>query len=323
MLQKTELVIASKAGGMIEISGLVESCEWVTNRTGQPGKFTFTYLKDKDVTFTEGDVVRFSVDGQVQFYGWVFTRSETRWGEVSVTCYDRLRYLKANASYTFYSQSAGDILRQIAGDLQLDVGTVEDTGYKLPSLVEQDQTCLDILQTAIEQTLLNTGRVFVLYDDGQGLALQEAANMMSDVVIGDRSLLTDYTYTTDIDKQTYNSIKLVRPNEETGRADVYIQEDSGTIGQWGLLQLYQKLDGDANEAQIKAQAAATLEYYNRVLKTLKISSLGVPGLHAGQMILVKADGMGDTGVSQYVMLERVSHRWENGVHTMDLETMEL
>ena len=323
MLQKTELVIASKAGGMIEISGLVESCEWVTNRTGQPGKFTFTYLKDKDVTFTEGDVVRFSVDGQLQFYGWVFTRSETRWGEVSVTCYDRLRYLKANASYTFYSQSAGDILRQIAGDLQLDVGTVEDTGYKLPSLVEQDQTCLDILQTAIEQTLLNTGRVFVLYDDGQGLALQEAASMMSDVVIGDRSLLTDYTYTTDIDKQTYNSIKLVRPNEETGRADVYIQEDSGTIGQWGLLQLYQKVDGDANDAQIKAQAAATLEYYNRVLKTLKISSLGVPGLHAGQMILVKADGMGDTGVSQYVMLERVSHRWENGVHTMDLETMEL
>ena len=323
MLQKTELVIASKAGGMIEISGLVENCEWVTNRTGQPGKFTFTYLKDKDVTFTEGDVVRFSVDGQLQFYGWVFTRSETRWGEVSVTCYDRLRYLKANASYTFYSQSAGDILRQIAGDLQLDVGTVEDTGYKLPSLVEQDQTCLDILQTAIEQTLLNTGRVFVLYDDGQGLALQEAASMMSDVVIGDRSLLTDYTYTTDIDKQTYNSIKLVRPNEETGRADVYIQEDSGTIGQWGLLQLYQKVDGDANEAQIKAQAAATLEYYNRVLKTLKISSLGVPGLHAGQMILVKADGMGDTGVSQYVMLERVSHRWENGVHTMDLETMEL
>lgn len=323
MLQKTELVIASKAGGMIEISGLVESCEWVTNRTGQPGKFTFTYLKDKDVTFTEGDVVRFSVDGQLQFYGWVFTRSETRWGEVSVTCYDRLRYLKANASYTFYSQSAGDILRQIAGDLQLDVGTVEDTGYKLPSLVEQDQTCLDILQTAIERTLLNTGRVFVLYDDGQGLALQEAASMMSDVVIGDRSLLTDYTYTTDIDKQTYNSIKLVRPNEETGRADVYIQEDSGTIGQWGLLQLYQKVDGDANEAQIKAQAAATLEYYNRVLKTLKISSLGVPGLHAGQMILIKADGMGDTGVSQYVMLERVSHRWENGVHTMDLETMEL
>ena len=323
MLQKTELVIASKAGGMIEISGLVESCEWVTNRTGQPGKFTFTYLKDKDVTFTEGDVVRFSVDGQVQFYGWVFTLSETRWGEVSVTCYDRLRYLKANASYTFYAQSAGDILRQIAGDLQLDVGTVEDTGYKLPSLVEQDQTCLDILQTAIEQTLLNTGRIFVLYDDGQGLALQEAANMMSDVVIGDRSLLTDYTYTTDIDKQTYNSIKLVRPNEETGRADVYIQEDSGTIGQWGLLQLYQKVDGDANEAQIKAQAAATLEYYNRVLKTLKISSLGVPGLHAGQMILVKADGMGDMGVSQYVMLERVSHPWENGVHTMDLETMEL
>lgn len=323
MSQTTELIIASKAGGMIEMSDLVESCEWTTNRTGQPGKFTFKYLKNKDVTFTEGDVVRFSVDGTMQFYGWVFTRSEDRWGEISVTCYDRLRYLKANASYSFYNQSAGDIIQQIAGDLQLDVGEIEDTGYQLPSLIEQDQTCLDIIQAAIEQTLLNTGKVFVLFDDGQGLALKEASSMISDVVIGDKSLLTDYTYSTDIDKQTYNCIKLVKPNEETGKAEVYIQQDSDTIGQWGLLQLYQQVDDSKNEAQIKAQAAATLEYYNRVLKSLKVSSLGVSGLHAGQMILVNVEGMGDTGVSQYVLLEKVSHTWENGVHTMELEMFEL
>lgn len=323
MQQTIEFIIASKAGGMIEMSELVESCEWTTSRTGQPGKFSFTYLKNKDVTFTEGDVVRYSVDGQLQFYGWVFTRSEDRWGEITVTCYDRLRYLKANASYAFYAQTAGDIIRQIAGDLQLDVGTIEDTGYAIPSLIEQDQSCLNIIQAALEQTLLNTGRLYVLYDDGAGLALQEAASMMSDVVVGDKSLLTDYTYTTDVDKQTYNSVKLVKPNEETGQADVYIQQDSGTIGQWGLLQLYQKVDDNLNEGQIKAQAAATLEYYNRVLRSLKVSSLGAPGLHAGQMILVKVDGMGDTGVSQFVLLEKVTHRWENSVHTMELEAYEL
>lgn len=319
-----EMLVQNKTSGQIyDITNAVTSADWITQRCDQPGKLTFNALLSDSWQLEAGDVVRLSIDGQLQFYGWVFTKSGDRWGLYSVTCYDRLRYLKANASYAFYNQTAGDIIRQIAGDLQLDAGAIEDTGYTIPSLLAQDKSCLDIIQDALQKTLLNTGRVFVLYDDGQGLALQEAANMMSDVVIGDRSLLTDYTYATDIDKQTYNSIKLVRPNEETGRADVYIQEDSGTIGQWGLLQLYQKVDGDANEAQIKAQAAATLEYYNRVLKTLKISSLGVPGLHAGQMILVKADGMGDTGVSQYVMLERVSHRWENGVHTMDLETMEL
>ena len=52
--------------------------------------------------------------------------------------------------------------------------------------------------------------------------------MVSDVVIGDKSLLTDYTYKTDIDSQTYNSVKLARPNEETGKADTVVAEDSIT-----------------------------------------------------------------------------------------------
>lgn len=321
---QTELLIADKASGEIfEVSNAVESCQWTTNRTGQPGKFTFSVLKSPELKMAEGDVVRFSVDGQLQFYGWIFTRSEDRWGQVSVTCYDRLRYLKANASYAFYAMSAGDIIRQIAGDLQLDVGAIADTGYKIPSLIKENQTCLDIIQAAIEQTLLNTGKVFVLYDDGTGLALQEPANMMSDTLLGDKSLVTDYTYSSDIDKQTYNSIKLVRPNEETGQADVYIQQDSDNIGRWGLLQYYEKVDSDLNEAQIKAQAAASLEYYNRVLRSVKLSSLGILGLRAGMMAYVKLENAGDAGVAQWVLLEKVSHKWENNLHTMDVEAFSL
>lgn len=321
---QTELLIADKASGEIfEVSKSAESCEWTTNRTGQPGKFTFSVLKSPDLKMAEGDVVRFSVDGQLQFYGWIFTRSEDRWGEVSVTCYDRLRYLKANASYAFYAMTAGDIIRQIAGDLQLDVGAIADTGYKIPSLIKENQTCLDIIQAAIEQTLLNTGKVFVLYDDGTGLALQEPANMMSDTLLGDKSLVTDYTYSSDIDKQTYNSIKLVRPNEETGQADVYIQQDSDNIGRWGLLQYYEKVDSDLNEAQIKAQAAASLEYYNRVLRSVKLSSLGILGLRAGMMAYVKLETAWDAGVAQWALIEKVTHTWKNNDHTMDVELYEL
>lgn len=68
----------------------------------------------------------------------------------------------------------------------------------------------------MEQTLLNTGVLYVFYDDGDGLALQEAASMISNVVIGDQSMLTEFTYKRDIDEQTYNSVKLARPNEATG-----------------------------------------------------------------------------------------------------------
>lgn len=318
----TELLIANKSSGKIrEVSNCVQSVKWTTNRTGSPGTLKFIVNKAGDLSYTEGDVVRFSVDGQVQFCGWVFTKSKNRWGEIETTCYDRLRYLKANASYAFYGQKAGDIIKQIAEDFQLTTGNLADTGYAIPSLIEEDQACLDIIEGAIQQTLLNTGDIYVFYDDGNGLALQRPEDMISNVMIGEKSLLTDYTYKTDIDSETYNSVKLARPNEETGRADVVIAEDSDHIGQWGLLQLYQTVDGDVNDAQMKAQAEASLTYYNRRMRTLKFSSLGVPGLRAGQMIYMRVPGLGDLNLDQYVLLEKVDHTWENSVHTMEIETM--
>ena len=318
----TELLICNQSTGkIVECSNSVTTVSWDTERTGSPGKLTFTIIKSGDLSFFEGDVVRFSVDGQLQFYGWVFTKSKDRWGVIEVTCYDRLRYLQANASYAFYAQTAGSIIRQIAGDLQVDVGAIADTGYTIPSIVEEDQSCLDIIESAVQQTLFNTGNIYVFYDDGNGVALQQPKDMISNVVIGDQSLVTDYTYQTDIDSQTYNSVKLARPNEETGRADVVIAEDSENIARWGLLQLYQTVDGDVNTAQMQAQARSTLQYYNRRLRTLKVESLGVPGLRAGMMVLMNIKGLGDIDLDQYVLLEKVSHTWENGTHTMEFETM--
>lgn len=315
-----ELLVEDQSGQAWDLTPSAQSVTWTTNRTGSPGTLKFTLILKDSVPFSEGASVRFSDDGEVQFFGWVFTISRDRWGVVEVTCYDRLRYLKASASYAFYAQTAGEIITQIAGDMQITTGALADTGYPIPSLIKQEETCLDIIGAAVEQTLLNTGTLYVFYDDGTGLALQEAASMISNVVIGDESLLTEYTYKTDIDEQTYNSVKLARPNEETGRTDVFIAQDSSTISQWGLLQLYQTVDGAVNDAQVQAQAAATLEYYDRAMKTLRIDSLGVSGLRAGQMILVNIQAL---GIAEYVLLDKVAHTYENNTHTMTIETLTL
>lgn len=297
-----ELLIATHAGPIYNVANNVQSVTYTTNRTGEPGKLEFTLNKAGGISFFEGDVVRFSVDGTLVFYGWIFTKSKDRWDVIEVTCYDRVRYLKASASYAFYGQTAGEIIRKIAADFQLDVSGIEDTGYKIPSLIEEEQTCLDIIEEAVQQTLLNTGKIYVFFDDGKGLSLKEAGNMIDKTVIGDKSLLTDYTYKTDIDEQTYNSVKLARPNEGTGRADVFVAQDSNTIAQWGLLQLYQTVDGDVNDAQVIAQAQATLKYYNQRMRTLSVTSLGVAGLRAGQMVLMKVEGLGDINLDQFVLL---------------------
>lgn len=319
-----ELIIAEKRTGKIwNASNATTNITYETNRTGSPGTLKFTVLKSGTLSFVEGDIVRFSVDGQLIFYGWVFTKSKDRWGKIDVTCYDRMRYLKANASYSFYGQTAGDIIKQIAEDFQLETADIADTGFAIPSLIETDQSCLDIIQGVVEQTLLNTGKLYIFYDNGDGLCLQLAEDMKSNIMIGDKSLVLDYTYKTDIDEQTYNSVKIAMANEETGKADVYVARDTDNIARWGLLQLYQKVDNDSNSAQLKAQAEATLSYYNRRLRTLKVSSLGVLGLRAGQMILMQIENLGDINLNQWLLIEKITHTFENDKHTMDIELYEI
>ena len=135
--------------------------------------------------------------------------------------------------------------------------------------------------------------------------------------------MTNYTFDSSIDTQTYNSIKLARPNQKTGKADVFVMKDSEHIGKWGLLQLYQTVDEAANDAQVQEQAKVSLEYYNRVLQQLKFSSLGVPGLRAGALILVNLSDLDGEPFKQYVMLEKVEHTFKNDEHTMELEAKAL
>ena len=147
--------------------------------------------------------------------------------------------------------------------------------------------------------------------------------MIAQGVVGSGSLLLDYTYKTDIDEHTYNSIKLARPNESTGRADVFQVYDSGNIGRWGLLQLYQTVDEALNNAQAAAKAQTMLSYYNRRWRTLKVSALGMAGLKAGQMLMMDVPNLGDINLYALVLLEKVTHTFEHDVHTMDFDVREL
>ena len=75
-------------------------------------------------------------------------------------------------------------------------------------------------------------------------------------------MMTDYEYKRDIDSQTYNRVKLARPNKDTGRTDIYVHEDTETISIWGLLQYYDMVDDELNEAQIDLLCQNYLKNYN-------------------------------------------------------------
>ena len=160
---ETELII--QHGGGIYLPTVQDGVKLTTERKNTPGKLTFKVLNDDVLDFTEGDPVRFSVGGTKMFYGFVFTKSRSGDGAISVTAYDQLRYLKNKDTFTAEGLKASELTKRLAKDFNLNTGTIEDTGYSIGAIVEENQTLFDMIENALDETLLNTGKLFVLYDD--------------------------------------------------------------------------------------------------------------------------------------------------------------
>ena len=302
--------------GNIMLPPVVESVTIEWERQGQPGKLTADIVKTPGLSFQEGDPCRFSVDGSPVFYGFVFEKARKGSMDqvITITGYDQLYYLKNKDTYVYTSKTASDVIRMIAEDFQLNVGSLADTGYTIASRVEDNKTLADIIQTALDETLKATSQMYVLYDDVGKLTLKNIGDMKMELLIDDETA-GDFDYKTSIAAQTYDKVKLSYENKDTGKREIFIAQDSSNINQWGVLQYYEKIDSTANA---KVMADALLNLYNTKTRTLKLKNvLGDIRVRAGTMLVVTL-GLGDMNLSSYLMVEQVKHTFSNEQHFMDL-----
>lgn len=302
--------------GNIMLPPVVESVTIEWERQGQPGKLTADIVKTPGLSFQEGDPCRFSVDGSPVFYGFVFEKARKGSMDqvITITVYDQLYYLKNKDTYVYTSKTASDVIRMIAEDFQLNVGSLADTGYTIASRVEDNKTLADIIQTALDETLEATSQMYVLYDDVGKLTLKNIGDMKMELLIDDETA-GDFDYKTSIAAQTYDKVKLSYENKDTGKREIFIAQDSSNINQWGVLQYYEKIDSTANA---KVMADALLNLYNTKTRTLKLKNvLGDIRVRAGTMLVVTL-GLGDMNLSSYLMVEQVKHTFSNEQHFMDL-----
>lgn len=286
------------------------------SRQGAPSKLTFTVLKDGVLNFQEGNPVTLRVNGQPVFAGFVFSKSRNDNVKIKVTAYDQIRYLKNKDTLSYANLTYAQLLKRVATDYHLKVGAVADTKYKIPARIEEG-TLIDILQTASDLTVVNTGALFVLYDDFGKLTLKPLKDMILNVVV-DEETAGGYDYTSSIDKDTYDRIKLAIDNDETGQRETHVLNEPGNQAKWGVLQYYEKLDGDSSAALLTQRAKTLLKYYNKKHRTLTIKkAFGDPRVRGGSLLVVKL-GLGDISVQNYMCVEKVTHTWAAGVHTMDL-----
>lgn len=291
-----------------------EGIQWTTERAGSPSTLKFTVVKDDVISFQEGSAVRMKVDGKNVFYGFVFTKKRNKQHHIEVTAYDQLRYLKNKDTYVYENKTASQIVQMIANDFNLNLGKIEPTKYVIPSRVEDNQSLFDIIQNALDLEVQNKGELFCLYDDFGSLTLQNIASRKLDLLI-DADVAEDFDYTSSIDQQTYNKIKLTYDNDKTGEREIYIAQDSSKINAWGVLQFHESLQKGENG---KAKADALLKLYNKKTRNLKIdNAFGDVRCRAGTMVPVQLY-LGDMSVSNYLLVEKATHTFKNNQHLMSL-----
>ncbi len=290
-----------------------EGIVWETTRKGAPGKLTFTVIKDEALGFQEGNAVRFTYDTNKIFFGFVFTKKRTSNDLIDVTCYDQLRYFKNKDTYNYKNKTASELLKMLAEDFQLQTGNVESTGHKL-ARIEDNKTLFDIMQMALDLTLQYTKKLFVLYDDFGKLALQNIHSMKLDLIL-DEETGEGFDYSSSIDSNTYNKIKLIYEDKKKKKREVYIAQDSKNINDWGVLQHFEKIQGNVNG---KAKADALLALYNKKTRNLNMKeAFGDCRVRAGCSLAVNMY-LGDITVANFMVVENVKHTFKESEHSMDL-----
>lgn len=306
------------------LPSVLDGVKWTTERKGTPGIFNFTVVKDEKLVFEEGDAVSFQYDDDNIFYGFIFSKKRTKENVIEVTAYDQLRYLKNKDTYSYENKKASEVIKMLAADFQLQVGTIEDTGYVIPHRDEDNQTLFDIINTALSLTNMSKGTLFNLYDDYGKLTLKSMENMVLDLLICDASG-EDFDYSSTIDSNTYNKIKLVLDNSKSGKREVFVAQSGENINQWGLLQYYSKINADSNgsideaRAKAKKQASVMLDNYNQVTRSLSIKNLfGDSRARAGASVYVYLN-LGDIFLKNFMLINKATHVYSKDTHFMDLE----
>lgn len=303
------------------ITPIVEDgVKWETERQGSPGKLTFKLYshKNKGVNFEEGDAVVLTYkdnDSNVTlFNGYVFTKKRSKNGWINVTAYDQLRYFKNKMTHVYTEKKASDLINTIASQYNFKVGKIDDTGYTIAERVEDDQSIFDILQNALDLTLIYTGKMYVLYADNGKICCRNAENLKTDVVIN-KSVASDFEYTSSIDEETYTEVELYYDNDETNKREYYRAYDSTNMSRWGRLRLTENIQNRSNAPEkVKQQ----LSLYNRKTRKLTVKeAFGDYRCRAGASVIVDLD-LDDITVNNYMLIEKATHTFKNGEYRMDL-----
>ena len=170
-----------------------------------------------------------------------------------------------------------------------------------------------MIQFAISETYLNTGKLFTLYDDAGKLSLVDLNTLLVNDIIINGNSTQNFDYKTTIDNEVYNKIILYEDIEKQRK--FYPEQDNFNVDRWGILQLTEKLNENENPTN---KAKTMLNLYNKTNRLLTIkNTLGNIRLRAGATVYCDFN-LGDLILQQLMLVEHATHNFSNDQYFADL-----
>lgn len=294
-------------------------------REGKAGSIEFTVGRNLGgkFSFTEGDCVIFSIDDNILFKGFIFSKERNSDHFIKVTAYDQLRYLKNRNTYNYSFKTASEVVLMIIKDFGLDYAFIDNSQYVIGARIEENKSLFDIILNAADITYKNTGNRFILFDKAGKLYFKNENNLKLplSLSIADNSII-DFYSKTDIDSDTFTQVKLFQKNK-TKKIDksIIIKSDEG-IENFGILQYFKKIPDEYNDFQLKSCAENILKQKNRIKTTFCVKCLGrnngEENIRAGNGIFIDSLDIGEETINGFHFIDKCVHTFSSETHTIEM-----
>lgn len=306
---------------------------WVLE--GNAGSMDISCVRDKEINLVEGDVVSLRVNGVNFFYGWIFKKEMSAYDSVNYKVYDIKRYLAYKDVDVTGNETINEFFERICKMANIPYKVVHTSDYILPGKIQDGESYNTMLQFAIDHTFIATGQRFCVRPNGKVLELIDTTQQLTDIIIGDESLLTDFKYSTDIEN-TYTAFKVQREvasdsekKKESDKNNVQkvllrktlVAQNAENIKKWGVLQYYEKKDSKWTDVQLAQYLQLLQNAKGKQTKTLKLECLGDIDCIPGNMITVLISDLEEEKVAQgtYCLITSATHTISHNDHEMSLE----
>ena len=138
-----ELLVESQ-GSIYDISDMCKDISWTDALNNGASSLEVSYLKN-GLTLQNGDVIRLTDNNQLEgiFFGSIFKVSGDETGTIAVKAYDQLRYTKNKDIVVLEGGTLKNLVSNMCTALSLTPGTMEDSGFVLPTIADYEKTWID------------------------------------------------------------------------------------------------------------------------------------------------------------------------------------